>query len=500
MQTLNEECTPSWGGTKICFVTADAGHGKTALLERYEQEVAKNYLENKSPYLFLHINLYGRDLVRLNEAIMYELGELRISGIYYSSIITLMKHNLLILGIDGFDELAAEVGGETALSSLTSLIARLQGSGVLIAASRRTFFNTQDYLKRTKILNQHIDLDCEFDEIKINDWVKEQNIDYLGYYYAIEQAKKIYNNLFDCLHTSTHPLLSRPYLFTKMVNMAFNDNTTPDTFISASDPLMNDIDDVIYAFVKREVGKWKDRDADTGKPYLSFDQHVGLLSEVAKEMWESQRDYISISEIQFILTYLFEEWHIEERLRPMVIRMAESHALLTPVLDKDDYRKFDHAEFKNFFLANSFGEIIRKDVLKDKFKPLKHTLSIAQLPNNVAEYLYKHIPDCDIETLIKDFNNILVQEWKPTFLSANLGTIIPCILNNYKSANTLRIGPKYTISSITIENKNLSNIVFDNCSFVNISFKNTSLKNMRFENGSFSDIKFISSTNEFEMY
>lgn len=70
---------------------------------------------------------------------MYELGELRFSGLYYSSIIALMRRNLIILGIDGFDELAAEVGGETALGSLKDLVTKMNGTGTLIAASRRTF-------------------------------------------------------------------------------------------------------------------------------------------------------------------------------------------------------------------------------------------------------------------------------------------------------------------------------------------------------------------------
>ena len=140
LEILNKECsTPLFAGSKIGFVTADAGHGKTVLLKQYQYEQAKRYSENKTNFLFWHIDLHGRDLVRLNEAIMYELGELRFSGLYYSSIITLIKHNLIILGIDGFDELAAEIGGESALGSLTGLVSKMDGSGILIAASRRTF-------------------------------------------------------------------------------------------------------------------------------------------------------------------------------------------------------------------------------------------------------------------------------------------------------------------------------------------------------------------------
>ena len=82
---LKKQCDePSWDGTKVAFVTADAGHGKTFLLRQFQRKTAKAYLNGESEYLFWHIDLHGRDLVRLNEAIMYELGELRISGLYYN--------------------------------------------------------------------------------------------------------------------------------------------------------------------------------------------------------------------------------------------------------------------------------------------------------------------------------------------------------------------------------------------------------------------------------
>ena len=83
---------------------------------------------------------------------MTELGELRINGLYYNSIITLIKNGLIILGIDGFDELAAEVGGDKALGSLSKLVQDLGGSGTIVAASRRAFFNTQDYINNSSLI------------------------------------------------------------------------------------------------------------------------------------------------------------------------------------------------------------------------------------------------------------------------------------------------------------------------------------------------------------
>ena len=54
---LREECDNFLEfGSKISFITADAGHGKSALLKQYQFLQADRYLKNQSPYLFWHID------------------------------------------------------------------------------------------------------------------------------------------------------------------------------------------------------------------------------------------------------------------------------------------------------------------------------------------------------------------------------------------------------------------------------------------------------------
>ena len=177
LQILEEEAgSPAMVGTKISFVTADAGHGKSVVLRHLQRIIAEKYLRGEVPYLFWHIDLHGRELVRLNEAIMFEVNKLRFSGLFYSTILTLMRRRLIVLGIDGFDELAAEIGGETALNSLSNLMSLMEGRGTILAASRRAFFNSQDYLRRTGLLKKSFGAGCEFNEIRIQNWKSSQCI------------------------------------------------------------------------------------------------------------------------------------------------------------------------------------------------------------------------------------------------------------------------------------------------------------------------------------
>ena len=153
LKLLDAECSDADRfNSKIVFITADAGHGKTALLREYQSQQAKKYLEGKSSFLFWHVDLQGRQLLRLSEAFMGDLGDLRITGLWMASIIRLVKHGKLVIGIDGFDELAAEQGSADALSALALLVTQMSNSGILVAASRRTFFKTEDYLNRSKMV------------------------------------------------------------------------------------------------------------------------------------------------------------------------------------------------------------------------------------------------------------------------------------------------------------------------------------------------------------
>lgn len=490
LELLHKECSASLlNGTKMCFVTADAGHGKTMLLKQYMIEQANRFLKGESKYLFWHIDLHGRELVRLNEAIMSELGELRIRGIYYETVITLIKNGLIVLGIDGFDELAVEVGGENALSSLNDLVSKMDGEGILVAASRRAFFNTQDYVKRSKLIKNCVSANCEIHEIKLINWREKQCVEYLDNY-AFDNPKGIYSNMLSILGRDNHPLLERPYLFTKICQYAYDENVNPDCFIdNKKGVLLNGVDQVIEEFVKREVTKWKERDKDTGKPYLTFEQHIQLLSEVAKEMWDAQKEVVSLDTIHFILTLLFDEWKIEENIRPMVITMSGSHAFLLPVSSNDKLRRFDHEEFRNYFIARALQNIMTADCSKGNFGGTEHFLKKGSLPLSVSQYIANSCDSNLARLLIEGLQSIHNEEWKPTFVQPNIGNMMPFLLDRINDNADEIILSDMSFQSIVFEHKSIRNVVFSNCSFYNISFSNTVLKNVVFDNCEFTGIE-----------
>lgn len=490
LQILEDEAgSPAMVGTKISFVTADAGHGKSVVLRHLQRVIAEKYLRGEVKYLFWHIDLHGRELVRLNEAIMFEVNKLRFSGLFYSTILTLMKRRLIVLGIDGFDELAAETGGETALNSLSNLMSLMEGRGTIIAASRRAFFNSQDYLRRTGLLKKSFGAGCEFNEIRIQNWKSSQCKEFL----ALNAFEESDYDIMASKLGAEHPLLERPYLFTKLVTMAYDSNVSPSSFLK--DSPLDSINAIIDAFVKREVQKWTAAfDSETGAPYLSYEQHVRLLSEIAMEMWQSQSDVISTDNIQLLLTLLIDEWQMDERIKPKVLRLVESHALMVNVDGRDKYRRFDHEEFKNFFIAKGLGSRLRNQDVKW----LRGFLSMGQLPDAVSQYLVNDIGRQDSLSYVIILIKIAQEEWKPSYVHSNIGTLIPYLLDQVEIVAPISIENKIVFSSLVFENKSIQNVCFKGCSFINISLQETQLKDVSFKQCVFSDLKVYKQSSRIE--
>jgi hypothetical protein len=343
------------------------------------------------------------------------------------------------------------------------------------------------------MLQGRISSTCEFHELRIANWEKKENIDYLSFYF--DKVEDIYSDMLEELHDPQHPILARPYLFSKITNLAYASKSFPNKILSGIDNKKEGINIVVEAFLRREVIKWKERDKETGKPYLTFEQHIQLLSSIAYELWENQSDSISLNNIHLLLSMLFDEWQIEERLKPLINRMVESHALLIPDQINDNCRRFEHLEFKNYFIAKNLKSLITSAIEKGAVSPLKRFLYISQMQDSIALYLTNEINGNDPIVIINVLQAILKDEWKPTFLQTNIGTMIPYLLDGKIFKDKLIIDQKVNFSSLIFEGKTLSNIHFQESNFLNISFKNTSLSNITFQKCYFTELRILFESN-----
>jgi hypothetical protein len=164
------------------------------------------------------------------------------------------------------------------LAALALLVREMRDQGTIIAASRRTFFDTEDYLKRARVFRQAVTSPCDFDQLHLMNWRKAEGISYLSKVVldgsGFESPEVTYDEILVELNgQADHPMVSRPFLLTYLARMLLRFGGSPVDFIRRMDNPMEGVASVVKAFVDREVKeKWKSK--ETGEPYLTADQHI----------------------------------------------------------------------------------------------------------------------------------------------------------------------------------------------------------------------------------
>ena len=463
--------------TRVAFVTADAGHGKTVLLREVQHRTARRYLDGGSSFLFWHVDLQGRQLVRLSEALMGDLGDLRVSGLWMPAVLRLMRMRALVLAIDGFDELAAEQGSTDALGALATMVRQLDGKGVVIAASRRTFFDTEDYLARAQLIHRSVTSACQFDQLTLKPWGKPEAVNLFKKVAASARktvdASALYREILTELGDDDgHPMLTRPFLLNQLARAIVEFEHDLPSFIREMDDPHKGVAAMVQAFVEREVkDKWVHR--ETGERYLSVDQHMELLARVAEEMYETQKDRLKLDVIEMIATILLEQWGIEPERRVQVASMVRMHVLLTrPADGESNVRSFDHSEFRDYFVACALRKHLEAVVDDGTMEPLASMLRIAQLTDSTAKYVCGMLDLQGKRSLVlaKRLAKLCRDESRVSFVAINIGTLLPFVLHaRIDVEERVEIDAPAVFSSLVFERTRLVNLWLKGCTFLNTS-------------------------------
>ena len=485
LELLHGLCSaPAFASTRVVFVTADAGYGKTALLREYQRRQAKAFIENSSDYLFWHVDLQGRQLVRLSEALMGDLGELRVVGIYMASIVALIRHGLLVLAIDGFDELAAEQGSTEALGALAHLLEQLSSGGTVVAASRRTFFNADDYLQGARLLGSRVSPNCEFDNLRLLGWSSSEAVALLRET-GVASPEETLEKLRTALGPSAEPVLSTPFLLAETARALGELSVPPEEWTEDLTRDLGGISGMVGAFLRREVlEKWRTQE---GAPLLSFEQHVQLLTAIADEMWMSQTERLDLQTIQIIAEMLFEDWNLEHEIRSNLMEMLRMHVFLVAAYEAaDESRSFPHVEYLRYFQANALSDCIREATERSNRTPLSRFLSTAQLPDVVAKHAARmtHALGIHVQDIVPVLSALSGEAWKPSSLQTSIGTLVPQLLSG-ANVEPCEISFRAVYPRMSLEGTRLENVAFREGQFVNCSLRDVKWKNVTFENCQF---------------
>jgi len=502
---LHQECTdaPAFA-SRVAFLTADAGHGKTALLRHYQHQVAADFIGGKCSFLFWHVDLQGRQLLRLSEALMGDLAELRHSGLWMPGVIRLMQRRKLVLGIDGFDELSAEQGDADALGALTSLVDQLQGRGIIVAAARRTFFDAEDYAMKTALVRRSLASACHFDQLGLLPWGEPEAKRYLSLVEIegrrFDDPDASYASILQALGgDASHPMLARPFLVSQMAKALLTTQLRPDDFITSETDPMSGVAAVVKAFIRREVAeKWIF--PDTGEPYLTQDQHFELLATVAEEMYRSQKDRLRLDTVETLAAILMDQWGIPAGRQAQIMEMIRSHVLLVlPPDAQSNFRSFDHPEFRDFFVAQALrGHVIAAMTLGGA-EQLARFLTYAPLSDGTAAYvsgMVERVPG-GVARAVESLCARVRDEWRPTHLQTNAGTLVASLLNGVAFDETVSVEGPLVMSSLVLENSRLENVRFSGCHFVNLSLRGAHWREVVIQGSDISELRVDRSSSHF---
>ena len=331
---------------RIMLIDGPAGIGKTTFIEALARSRAEKFLQPmhraRRP-LILHVQSRGRVLTFLQDLIAFSLQRLRLA-VTFDQVPVLVRHGLVTMAIDGFDELADPNGYDLAWGQVNELVDQVRGAGTLILAGRETFFARQRVRDKIKGLRRQDgvdDLSLQLPEptaakqwlVRHGEWTEE----------TIEEDAGM---LFERGSYALRPVFLRQL-------------ATPEAFSIIRDSYaQSTLSFLVDLMVRREAGKFGDAvekvmDEKQRRRYVR-----SFLQEVARYLADDQTEALQVQVVEWLAEVAAPEDTTAETLR-----LLKNRAAVMAFLDNDDlpgYRRFLHSQVFNHVLANVTIDTISK--------------------------------------------------------------------------------------------------------------------------------------------
>lgn len=369
-------------GTRIVFLAAQAGQGKSSLLDVFTIEQAHRFLNGSDDRLCLYVDAQGRGLARLDEAIARQLNDLQFM-LSYSAIVSLVREGLITLIVDGFDELIGSRGTyDDAFGSLSNFIEVLEGRGTIIAATRSSYF-TQEYGSRGTLFDADDEFAYELLLTEVVEWPRAAQKEYFNRVAAqaglrdstLRHARSSFNRL---QKADSANLLSRPLFARDLSLLVVDDWSLDEDERIATTPELVDV--LATNYMERETTtKLLTRDRSR---ILTIERLGQYYAEIAGEMWRLEARELDARTVRELLDLLIEEWAIS--VEGGDILRARYTSL--PFLKLDSAGRtvaFEHEVFFSYFLSKTLA----LDLQDPRVAVSQVLLSKAALDTVAADFL-----------------------------------------------------------------------------------------------------------------
>ena len=271
--------------TSVRYLTADAGEGKTSLIDHLAVQQARAYKQKETDWLLVPIPLGGRTFLRFDDVVIATLvNRLRFQLLYYDAFLELVQLGVLVPAFDGFEEMIIESSSGEAISALGRLVADLQSCGSVLIAARKAYFDYASFRSQARLFDAIGKNDVTFARLALKRWNRKHFIDY-----ARERGLSAPGQLFEQVAKNLrtdHPLLTRAVLVRRLIDVALETGGGLSGLLKRIGQRPLDyFHEFVNVLIEREANtKWMDKSGEPPRPLLTIDEHHDLLSMVAHEM------------------------------------------------------------------------------------------------------------------------------------------------------------------------------------------------------------------------
>lgn len=472
-----------FGGTcSVLYLTSDAGEGKTTLINHLARSQAEKYRKGTTDWLLVPVALGGRPFLRFDDVVVASLvNHLRFQRLYFDAFLHLVRMGVLVPALDGFEEIFVETSEAEAISSLGNLIRHLQGDGALLIAARKAYFEFRNLRSQARLLDSLPGVDVAFGRVSLRRWSRTEFVDYATLV-GLDEAAGFYEQVCEVLD-ATHPLLTRPVLVRRLVQLAL---ATGTEFISQLRPNANNYFSwLVDQLIAREAEeKWIDKHGEPPAPLLSKDEHHELLGYIAEEMWNSKTNVLSGEMLDSLAEIFCESKHKSPIVSRQVKERIRQHALIISSSQGGREFEFDHDDFRAFFL----GEQLARYIAAGTDHEIRKLFRVDTLPTVTLDSAVGLLAAAckDSTTLIESILRVGLSESSSTFVRENAGAFItPLLRCEHAPALQLKglVFPPDSLRACSIKD-----VRFVDCYFRATSLYASQLKNCRFEGCEFEHI------------
>lgn len=319
----------------ITLIDGPAGIGKTSMLRALAMRRAQDFRRHQRP-LLLHVESRGRMLQNITDLMAFSLQTLRVQ-VTYDQIPVLVRHGLILLAIDGFDELGDPSGYDLAWAQVNELVAESRGTGNIILAGRETFIGEGRILSAINSIDIHKDVVLTFSLNTIipaaaKNWLKEQ-----GWTQADFEADVVA----PIFEEGSYAL--RPFFLSELARAGTLQQIT-------AGKVTHLLTFLVEAMLQREATKFG-TDIEALSTASDRERFVRILmEEVARDLAENQSVSISSENLAWL-----SEAAASEIFPPSVWGMLKNRAGVIAFLAEDDrrgYKKFIHEQVFDYFLSH----------------------------------------------------------------------------------------------------------------------------------------------------